>query len=122
MSDINKTVQAFEPLNGPGKSTVAVTLVANTSERVALPQPADGERYSQPTQFSIYNPDASHDAFVAFGDVTVTATAPTGATGASYPCPAGMVTTVTVGGFPAYVAAIGAGTQTLYITPGKGRA
>lgn len=99
-------------LNTSNTATLAVTA---SSGRV--PVSLDGA-----TQVELYN-QGPNDCFVAFGDVTVAATVPSGSTG-SYPLPAGVTKVITL---PYAIqvtncAAICAATQTatIFISPGAG--
>jgi hypothetical protein len=103
-------ISPFAPGSTAGTSLLAVT---TTSARVAAKTSATYVK-----RIRIYNA-GSVDAFVEFGDATVTATVPVGGTPGSMPVPAGAVEVLTCA--QSDVAAICAsGTTTLYITPGEG--
>lgn len=99
-------------LNTQNTATLAVTA---TSGRVVV-------NLNGAPQVELYNAGSS-DCFIAFGDVTVAATVPATSSG-SYPVPAGVTKIVTLLNPNAITncAAIcaGAGTTTLYVSPGVG--
>lgn len=104
MSDVS-------PFGPAGSATVALPVTA-VSARVAVQSGLKNRRVR------IYNAGTS-DAAIEFGDSTIVAVFPTGATGASMVIPAGAVEVLTIGA--SNLAAITAtGTATLYITPGEG--
>lgn len=112
---------AFAPdsaISLPGLSSsqnTATLAVTSTSGRVVV-------NLNGATQVELYNAGSS-DCFVAFGDVTVAATVPSGSAG-SYPVPAGVTKIVTILNPNSITncAAIcaGTGTATLYVSPGVG--
>jgi hypothetical protein len=133
-TDINRAAGAFEPLNGPNVSTVAIA-ATTAAASVALPQvQGSGTLGGQPvvapgegsTTFVIDNTGAPAStivetsptpvfipatyAFVAFANTSAAATAAatisTGATPGAYPCPPGVKTVITVRGNPQFAAAI----------------
>ncbi len=106
---MTQPIHAFRPINS---ATVSLEATITTSN-VALVQDA--------STYLVTN-EGGQTTFIAFGDSTVTATVPNGATGGSMP-----VTPLAVQVFragvtrPTHVAAItAADTATVYVTPGEG--
>jgi hypothetical protein len=96
-----------------GTTSIAVTAA---SQRVLLSKPAAS------MQIRIKNISSTDVVYVNFGDVTVVATIPVGATPGSMPIGAGETAGVTVPEGVTYVAAIAgvAGPTTVFFTPGNG--
>lgn len=96
------------------QSTVTITSGTSTA-RVALTIKANA------TSLRIKNIDGANVAYVNFGDVTVTATVPSGATGGSLPIGAGETVGISIPPGTTHAAAIcSAGTPVVYFTPGNG--
>ena len=97
------------------KSTGTTSITsAVTTARVALVP-------SGQHQMAVYNSDASNVAFVEFGDSTVVAVVPNGATPGSMPIGPGQTRGITVGLGVTHAASIcSAGTPIVYFTPGDG--
>jgi hypothetical protein len=97
------------------KSTGTTSITsAVTSARVALVP-------SGQHQLAIYNADTSNSAFVEFGDSTVAATVPNGATPGSMPIGPGQIRGITIAPGVTHAASIcSAGTPIVYFTPGDG--
>jgi hypothetical protein len=93
--------------------TVAITCAVTTARVALVPLGANAVR--------VKNVDATNIAFIAFGDVTVVATVPNGATPGSVPIGAGETAGFSIPTGTTHVAAIcGAGTPLVYFTPGQG--
>ncbi len=104
-------IQLFTP---KAQGTVSITSAVTTA-RVALSMPVST------TTIRIKNIDATNVAFVNFGDVTVVATLPSGATPGSMPIGPGETVGVGIPPGTTNVAAIcSAGTPIVYFTPGNG--
>lgn len=72
-------------------------------------------------QLRIKNTDTTNIAFINFGDSNVTATIPTGTTPGSMPVGPGETIGITRSADWTHMAVIaGAGTPTVYVTPGRG--
>lgn len=98
-----------QPFNGVQAATVNIDVAASTA-RVALGTTGNGYR-----QIRIMN-DGTATAWIAFGDVTITAALATG-----IPVAAGSCEVMTIPNGVTYVAAIAAGsTGKIYFTPGSG--
>ena len=99
---------------GQSTSTVSITSAVTTA-RVALSN-KNGSNVCR-----VYNADTANTAFVEFGDATVTATVPSGATPGSIPIGPGMTAGFSIPETAAYAASIcSAGTPIVYFTPGAG--
>lgn len=110
-------MQPFRPTGNGVAGTVSIDATA-ASSRVAILQGHN--------QYEIYNSGSVRVA-VCFGDVTIAATLPSGATAGSYIVGPGQTKIVSPnlnsggGAYPTHVAAIAAsGTQTVFITAGAG--
>lgn len=104
-------IQLFTPR---AQGTVSITC-AVTSARVALGTPVTCETVA------IVNSDTSNVAFVNFGDVTVTATVPSGVSGGGMAILPATTRGVGIPKGATHVAAIcSAGTPLLFFTPGNG--
>jgi len=98
-----------QPFNGIQAATVNIDVGASTA-RVALGTTGNGYR-----QVRVYN-DGTATAWIAFGDVTITAALASG-----IPLAAGACEVHTIPNGVTYVAAIAAaGTGKIYFTPGSG--
>ena len=96
------------------QGTVSITSAVTTA-RVLLAKPASA------TAIRVKNIDATNIAYVNFGDVTVVATVPAGATGGSIPIGAGETAGFSVPEGTTHAAAIcSAGTPIVFFTPGNG--
>lgn len=96
------------------QATVSITCSTSTG-RVALTIKANA------TTVRVKNIDATNAAFINFGDVTVTATLPNGATPGSIPIGAGETAGFSIPPGTTNMAAISsAGTPIVYATPGNG--
>lgn len=96
------------------QATVTITSATSTA-RVALTIKANA------TTVRVKNIDTTNVAFINFGDVTVTATLPSGATGGSIPIGPGETAGFSVPPGTTHMAAIcSAGTPIVYVTPGNG--
>jgi hypothetical protein len=97
------------------QATVSITS-ANTTANVAL-----GATKGTFNQVRIKNIDATNIAYINFGNSSVAATLPSGATAGSIPIGAGETAGFTVPSSTTHVAVIcSAGTPIVYITPGNG--
>jgi len=95
--------------------TTSITCSSAASSRVAM-----GLATTQ-HQVAIYNSDSSNFAFVEFGDSTVVAVVPSGATPGSMPVGPGQTRGVTIPILVTHAAAIcTTGTPVIYFTPGDG--
>lgn len=104
----------LNPFTPMAAGTVSITN-AVTSARVAL-----GTKYFN--QVRIKNLDATNIAYVAFGDVTVVATVPAGATGGSFPVGPNESIIVSLAPNTTHAASIcSAGTPIVMFTPGNGQ-
>lgn len=108
-------MSAFAPINGGSASTVSLAATSTTG-RVALSGVGTGQ-----SQIEIQNKGGNW-AFVVFGDSSVVATAPNGATAGGYPVGPGMCKVVTIGTNATNAAAICASgeTATLWFSVGCG--
>lgn len=96
------------------QGTVSITSAVTTA-RVALTKPAAS------MQIRVKNIDTTNVAFINFGDVTVVATVPAGATPGSFPIGPGETAGFSVPEGTTHAAAIcTAGTPIVYFTPGNG--
>jgi hypothetical protein len=97
------------------KSTGTTSITsAVTSARVALVP-------SNSRQLAVSNSDTSNIAYVEFGDSTVAATVPSGATPGSMPILPGQTRGITIGANVTHAASIcSAGTPIVFFTPGNG--
>ena len=108
MSDTN----LFTPAT---QATVSITSATSTAN-VAL-----GATKGAFNQVRVYNSDATNIAYINFGNSTVIATLPSGATAGSIPIGPGAVAGFSVPPGTTNVAAIcSAGTPVVFITPGNG--
>ena len=95
------------------QGTTSLTAGAATANRL-LTKPASCN------QIRVKNIDATSVAFINFGDSTVVATIPSGATPGSLPIGPGETAGFTVPEGTTHVAAISSGTPVLYFSPGNG--
>lgn len=96
------------------QATVTITSAVTTA-RVALTIKANA------TTIRVKNIDATNVAYVNFGDMTVTATVPSGATGGSVPIGPGDIAGFSLPPGTTHAAAIcTAGTPIVFFTPGNG--
>ena len=104
----------FEPQN---QATVSITCAVTTA-RVALPS-LTGPLTTR--SLRIKNVDATNIAYINWGDSTVTATVPNGATPGSMPIGAGETVGISIPPTVTNIAAIcTAGTPLVFFTPGYG--
>lgn len=98
------------------ETQATVTITSGTSTgRVALTVKANA------TSVRVKNIDATNIAYVNFGDSTVTATLPSGATGGSVPIGAGETAGFSLPPGTTHAASIcSAGTPVVFFTPGNG--
>lgn len=92
--------------------TVSITSATSTARVALVPTGAN--------QVSIKNVDATNVAFVEFGDSTVVAVVPSGATPGSMAVGPGERVGVSIGAATHVAAICGAGTPIVYFTPGRG--
>lgn len=99
---------------GKTVGTVSITCAVTTNRVALVPLSAN--------QCRVVNADATNAGFIAFGDSTVTASLPNGATPGSMPIGAGNTSGFSIPPGTTHVAAIcAAGTPILYFTPGNGQ-
>jgi len=101
---------------GKVQGTTSITAaVGNSNNRVLLSKPASAK------VIRVMNSDATNVAFINFGDSTVQATVPVGATPGSMPIGPGETAGLSVPENTTHAAAICiAGTPIVYFTPGWG--
>ena len=108
------SMSGFNLFTPKAQGTTSITSAVTTA-RVLLTKPAAS------MQIRVKNIDATNIAYVNFGDVTVVATVPAGATPGSMPIGAGETAGFTVPEGTTHAAAIcSAGTPIVFFTPGNG--